>query len=51
MSDKIIRENALEVNPEEMREFMRQQVMDISGSMNLGEDTSWLDSCVENAER
>jgi trigger factor len=47
VSDKIIRENALEVNPEEMREFMRQQVMGYFGSMNLGEDTSWLDSYVE----
>jgi len=47
VSDKIIRDNDLEVNPEEMREFMRQQVMGYFGSMNMGGDTSWLDSYVE----
>jgi len=47
VSDKIIRDNDLEVNPEEMRDFMRQQVMGYFGSMNMGGDTSWLDSYVE----
>ena len=48
VSDKIIRENALEVSHEEIREFMKQQVMGYFGTMNLGENVEWLDSYINN---
>jgi len=48
VSDKIIRENALEVSHEEIREFMKQQVMGYFGSMNLGENVEWLGSYIDN---
>jgi len=47
ISDKIIKENNLEVSPEELRESMRQEIGRYLGQMNLGEDTSWLDSYVD----
>ena len=47
ISDKIIKENKLEVSQEELKESMRVEVMRYFGTMNLGEDTSWLDSYID----
>ena len=47
ISDRIIDENKLEVAPEELKENMRNQVMQYFGQMNLGEDTEWLDSYID----
>jgi trigger factor len=47
ISDKIIKENHLEVTPEELKASMKAEVMQYFGNMSLGEDTSWLDSYVE----
>jgi len=47
ISDKIIKDNKLEVSPEELKESMKEEISRYFGQMNLGEDTSWLDSYVD----
>lgn len=47
ISDKLIKENGLEVSNEELREFMKMEVMRYFGTMNLGEDTTWLESYID----
>lgn len=47
ISDKLIRENKLEVSNDELREYMKTEVMRYFGSMNMGEDTSWLESYID----
>jgi len=47
ISDKIIRDNQLDVSDEELRESMKQEIMGYFGQMNLGGDTSWIESYVD----
>ena len=47
ISDKLIKENKLEVTDEELREYMKVEVMRYFGTMNLGEDTSWIESYID----
>jgi trigger factor len=47
LSDKIIKDNQLDVTEEELRNNMKDQIMGYFGQMNLGEDTSWLESYVD----
>lgn len=48
ISDKIIRENNLEVGEAELREGMRKEIMGYFGQMNLeGGDISWMESYVD----
>jgi trigger factor len=47
ITDKIISDNQLEVSEEELRNNMRKEIMGYFGQMNLGEDTSWLESYVD----
>ena len=47
ISDKLVREQKLEVNQEELRAYMRNEIMRYFGSMNLGDDTSWMESYVD----
>jgi len=47
ISDKLIKENGLEVGNEELREYMKMEVMRYFGTMNLGEDTSWMESYID----
>jgi trigger factor len=47
ISDKIITDNKLEVSNEELREYMKIEVMRYFGQMNMGEDMSWLDSYMD----
>jgi trigger factor len=47
ISDKIIKDNSLEVNQQELRDFMKAEVSRYFGQMNLGEDTSWLESYID----
>ncbi len=47
ISDKIIKDNNLQVSPEELRESMKEEIGRYLGQMNMGEDTSWLDSYVD----
>ncbi len=47
ISDRIISENKLEVSNEELREYMKAEVMRYFGTMNIGEDLSWLDAYMD----
>ena len=47
ISDKIITDNKLEVSNEELREYMKVEVMRYFGTMQLGDDTSWLESYID----
>ncbi|HET9055947.1 MAG TPA: trigger factor [Chitinophagaceae bacterium] len=47
ITDKIIKENSLEVNPEELRNYMKQQIMGYFGQMKLTDNDEWLDSYVD----
>jgi len=47
ISDKIIRENKLEVSQEELRESMKNEIMRYFGGVSLGDDSGWLDSYVD----
>ena len=47
ISDKIIRDNKLDVSDEELKESMKEEIMGYFGQMNLGEDTSWIESYVD----
>ena len=47
ISDKLVKDNSLEVNQQELKDSMREEVMRYFGSMSLGEDTSWLDSYID----
>jgi trigger factor len=47
ISDRIIQENNLQVAQEELKEYMRADIMRYFGQMQMGEDTGWLDSYVD----
>jgi trigger factor len=47
ISDKLIKENKLEVNNEELRANMKKEIMGYFGSMNMGDDTSWIESYID----
>jgi trigger factor len=47
ITDKIINDNQLEVSEEELRNNMKKEIMGYFGQMNVGEDTSWLESYVD----
>ena len=47
ISDKIVKENDLQVTPEEMRDHMRQQIMGYFGGMSMEGNMDWLDSYVD----
>jgi trigger factor len=47
ISDKIVKENKLEVSAEELKESMKAEVMRYFGGMSMSGDTSWLDSYVD----
>ena len=47
ISDKIVRDNNLEVRPEELKEHMKQQIMGYFGGMSLDGNVEWLDSYVD----
>lgn len=47
ISDRIVRENQLDVQPEELRDSMRQQIMGYFGGMSLDGNMDWLDSYVD----
>ncbi|HMI80084.1 MAG TPA: trigger factor [Ferruginibacter sp.] len=47
ISDKLIKDNKLEVGDEELREYMKTEIMRYFGSMNMGEDTSWIESYID----
>jgi trigger factor len=47
ISDKIIKENNLEVTPEELRENMKKEILQYFGQMKMDGDTSWIESYVD----
>ncbi len=47
ISDKIIKDNNLDVSEEELRNNMQKEIMGYFGQMNLGEDTSWIESYID----
>jgi len=47
ISDKLIQDNKLQVTNEELRESMKTEVMRYFGTMNMGDDTAWLDSYID----
>ena len=47
ISDKLVRENKLEVTNEELREYMKAEVMRYFGTMGMGGDTSWIESYID----
>ena len=48
ISDKIVNENGIQVNPDEIKTFAKQQLFSyMGGSANLGEDQPWVNDYVE----
>ncbi len=47
VSDRIVNEQQLNVTPDEMRAYLKQQVLGYFGGMNMGGDMGWLDSYVD----
>jgi len=47
ITDKIIKQNRLDVSIAELKDSMKTEIMRYFGSMNMGEDKSWLDSYVD----
>lgn len=47
ISDRLVKDNNLDVTPEELKENMKVEVMRYFGQMNMGEDMSWLDSYID----
>lgn len=47
ISDKLMKDNQLDVTNEELREYMKAEVMRYFGSMNMGGDTSWMESYID----
>ncbi len=47
LSDRLVRENNLQVSQEEVKDFMRADIMRYFGQMQLGGDTAWIDSYVD----
>lgn len=47
ISDRIITDNKLDVSKDELRDYMKEEVMRYFGQMNMGGDVSWLDSYID----
>lgn len=47
ISDKLIEANSLEVSQEELKAYMRNDILRYFGQMQLGDDTGWIDSYVD----
>jgi len=47
ISDKLMSDNKLEVTNAELREYMKAEVMRYFGNMNMGGDTSWIESYID----
>ena len=47
ISDKLIKENKLEVTNEDLRDYMKAEVMRYFGTVKMGEDTSWIESYID----
>ena len=47
ISDKISKENKLEVSNEELRDFMKKEIMNYFGQMNMDGDMNWIESYID----
>ncbi|HMU45124.1 MAG TPA: trigger factor [Chitinophagaceae bacterium] len=47
ISDKIVQDNAIQVNPDEIRNFAKQQLFSYMGGANLSDDQPWVQDYVE----
>jgi len=47
ITDKIINDNKLEVSEEELRNYMKEEIMQYFGQVNMGEDNPWMDSYID----
>src|SRR5882757_5044280 len=47
ISDKLTQDNNLNVTNEELRDYMKVEIMRYFGSMDLGGDTSWVESYID----
>ncbi|MBK5273419.1 MAG: trigger factor, partial [Bacteroidia bacterium] len=47
ISDKIVQENAIQVQPDEIKTFAKQQLFSYMGSGNLSEDQPWITDYIE----
>ncbi len=47
ISDKIIKDNSLNVSADDLKASMKEEVMRYFGGASLGEDQSWLDSYID----
>ncbi len=47
ISDKMIKENNLEVTEEELRENMKKEILQYFGQMKMDGDTSWIESYID----
>jgi trigger factor len=47
ISEKIVQDNAIQVNPEEIRAFAKQQLFSYMGGANLSDDQPWVADYVE----
>lgn len=47
ISDKLIQDNKLQVTNEELRDSMKAEIMRYFGTMNLGDDASWIESYID----
>ena len=47
ISDKIISENKIDVSEEELRNYMKEEIMRYFGQMNMGDNSEWIDSYID----
>jgi trigger factor len=47
ISDKIVQENGIQVSPDEIRAFAKQQLFSYMGGANLSDDQPWLTDYIE----
>jgi len=47
ISDKIVQDNGIQVNPDEIKNFARQQLFSYMGGTNLSDDQPWVNDYIE----
>ena len=47
ISDKIINDNKIDVTEEELRNYMKEEIMRYFGQMSMGDNTEWIDSYID----
>lgn len=47
ISDKIVNDNKIDVSENELRDYMRAEIMGYFGQMNIGDDNQWIESYID----